>query len=146
MGRYQYAPKDADGAVEGENAIPTVALAGFVRGQFTFLSRGGFQTYASGGAGLGTSFLAVVNKRCGTPCSLTHSDTLHGGPVGLTAGVGAIYHFRPSFGVFVDIKEIATLPKFLALTEINVGLAFAHRFQGSDGQKQAGSTRRASWR
>ena len=150
MARYQVAPKDANGYVPGagENAIPTSALAGFVRGQFAFLSRGGFQTYASGGAGLGTSFLAIVNKRCaaGSSCSLDHSDTLHGGPVGLTAGVGAIYHFRPSFGVFVDVKEIATLPKLLALTEVNVGLAFAHRFQGSDGQQQAGSTRHVSWR
>ena len=149
MGRYQYAPKDQDGhpPAKGENAIPTAAFAGIVRGQFAFVSKGGFQTYASGGAGLGTSFLAVVNKRCGTtPCSLDHSDTLHGGPLAITAGVGAIYHLSPNFGVFVDIKEIATLPKFMALTEINVGLAFAHKFKGADGQKQARSTSKASWR
>ncbi|HEX7505764.1 MAG TPA: hypothetical protein VF550_03260 [Polyangia bacterium] len=149
MGRYQFAPKDADRELpgDGENAVSTSALAGFVRGQFAFLSRGGFQTYASGGLGMGTSFLAVVERRCGTTsCSLDHSDTLHGGPVGLSAGMGVIYHFRPSFGVFVDVKEIATLPKFMALTEINVGLTFAHRFQGSDVQKQASSTRHLSWR
>ena len=150
MGRYQAAPKDANEYVPGtgENAIPTGALAGFVRGQFAFLSRGSFQMLASGGAGLGTSFLAIVRKHCETvsSCSLDHSDTLHGGSVGLTAGAGAIYHFRPSFGVFVDVKEIATVSKFMALTEVNVGLAFAHRFLGSDDQKQAGSTSRASWR
>jgi hypothetical protein len=149
MGRYQYAPKDASGYQPGQggNAIPTAAYAGFLRGQFAFLSRGGFQTYASGGAGFGTSFLAIVSKRCGTQsCSLDHSDTLHGGPVGLTAGLGAIYHIRPSFGVFLDIKEIATLPKFMAGTEVNLGLAFAYKFQGSDGAKNAPSTNRVSWR
>ena len=149
MARYQYAPKDASGEATGssENAIPTAAFAGFVRGQFAFLSKGGFQTYASGGVGGGTSFLAVVDKRCGeTSCSLGHGDTLHGGPVALTAGVGAIYHLGPSFGVFVDVKEIATLPKFLALTEVNVGLAFAHKFKGSERQKQVDSTGRVSWR
>ena len=149
MARYQYAPKDAprDTTSSVENAIPTGALAGFVRGQFAFLNKGGLQTYASGGVGAGTSFLAVIDKRCGeTTCSLAHSDTLHGGPVALTAGVGAIYHLGPSFGVFVDVKEIATLPKVLALTEVNVGLAFAHKFKGSEGQKPAGSTGRVSWR
>jgi len=149
MARYQIAPKDAkdnDSAI-GENAIPTSALAGFLRGHFAFLSRGGFQAYASGGAGLGTSFLAIVNKHCATEasCSLKHSDTLHGGPVGLTAGVGAIYHFRSSLGVFVDVKEIATLPKVLALTEVNLGLAFAFKFQDLDGQKQAASPHHVSW-
>jgi len=149
MARYQYAPKDASGDSTSsvENAIPTAALAGFVRGQFAFLNKGGLQTYASGGVGGGTSFLAVVSKRCGTTtCSLDHSDTLHGGPVALTAGMGAIYHLSPSFGVFVDIKEMATLPKFLALTEVNVGLAFAHKFKGADGQKQARSTGKVFWR
>jgi outer membrane protein W len=149
LGRYQVAPKDASKYVPGagEHAIPTTALSGFVRGQFAFASKGGFQPYASGGAGLGTSFLAVVNKRCGTTtCSLDHSDTLHGGAVALTAGVGAIYHVSPSVGVFVDIKEIATLSKFLALTEVNVGLAFAHKLKGADGQKQAHSTGDVSWR
>lgn len=149
LARYQYAPKEAGRLVSsaGENAVPTAAFAGFVRGQFAFLSRGGFQAYASGGAGLGTSFLASIDKRCtASSCSLDHSDTLHGGPVGLTAGLGAIYHLVPSFGVFLEVKEIATLPKFMALSEINVGLAFAHRFQGSNGQKSAASTSRVSWR
>jgi len=149
LARYQYAPKEVGvRALEpGENSVPTSAFAGFARGQFAFFNRGGLQTYASGGAGFGASFLAVVNKRCGaTSCSLKHSDTLQGGPVGLMAGIGAIYHFAPSFGVFVDVKEIATLPKVMALTEVNVGVAFARRFQGSDSSKQAGTTRRVSWR
>jgi len=132
----------------GEHAIPTEAFAGFLRGQLSFLSKGGLQAYASGGAGLGTSFLATVDKRCkaASSCTLDHTDTLHGGPVGLTAGLGAIYHLVPSFGFFLEVKEIATLPKFMALTEINAGLAFTHRFQGSNGQKPATSTSRVSWR
>ena len=149
LGRYQYAPKETSGhaLAQGEHAVPTSAFAGFVRGQFAFLSRGGLQTYASGGAGLGTSILAVVNKRCGaTSCSLDHSDTLHGGPMALTAGLGAIYHFGPSFGVFVEVKEIATLPKVMALTEANVGVVFARRLQGGESSKQAGTNRRVSWR
>ena len=152
MGRYQYAPKRPIGhaQVAGENAIPTAAFAGFLRGQFAFVSRGAFQTYASGGAGLGTSFLATVDKRCtpGTPtyCTLDHTDTLHGGPVGLTVGLGAIYHLVPSFGIFLEVKEIATLPKFMALTEINAGLAFSHKFQASNGQQPTSSASRVSWR
>jgi opacity protein-like surface antigen len=149
MGRYQVVPKDASGKAPGtdEKAVPTAAFAGFLRGQFAFLSRGGFQTYATGGAGLGTSFLAIVSKHCpDASCSLDHDDTIHGGPVGVTAGLGAIYHVVPSFGVFLEIKEIATLPKFMALSEVNAGLAFTHKFLGSEGQKQAGSTGRVSWR
>jgi hypothetical protein len=150
MGRYQYAPKDANGFVPraGETAIPTMAMAGFLRGQFAFLNKGRFQTYASGGAGLGTSFLAVIDKRCDTAatCSLDHSDTLHGGPVGVTVGLGVIYHLVPGFGVSLEIKEIATLPKFMALSEFNLGLVFAHRFQAVNGQKQAASTGPISWR
>jgi hypothetical protein len=150
MGRYQYAPKDTGHFPPdaSEHGVPTAALAGFMRGQFAFLSRGGIQAYASGGAGFGTSFLATVDKHCTTtPCSLNHSDTLHGGSVGLTAGLGAMYYLIPSFGVFLEIKEIATLPKFMALTEISAGLAFAHRFQGPIGPKSAAaSANRVSWR
>ncbi len=147
LGRYQYAPNGHPPS-KGENTIPTSAYAGFLRGQFAFLSKGGLQTYASGGAGFGTNFLAVVSKHCGSAssCSLDHSDTLHGGPVGLTAGMGAIYHFSPGLGVFLDVKEIATLPKVMAGTEVNVGVAFAHRFLGSEGAKNTASTGRASWR
>jgi hypothetical protein len=147
LGRYQYAPNGYSPS-EGETAIPTSAYAGFVRGQFAFLSKGGFQTYASGGAGFGTAFLAVVGKHCNTSasCGLDHSDTLHGGSVALTAGVGAIYHFNPRFGIFLDVKEIATLPKLMAGTEVNVGVAFAHRVLGPEGEKNRASTGRASWR
>ena len=148
MGRYQYAPNSGQYTPgSGEHAILTSALAGFMRAQFAFVNKGGFQTYASGGAGLGTSFLAIASKRCGaTSCSLDHSDTLHGGPAALTVGVGTLYHFGPSFGVFVDVKEIATLPKVMALTEVNVGVAFAHKFQNSSGPKPASSTSKVSWR
>jgi hypothetical protein len=131
----------------GEHAILTSAFAGFLRAQFTFFSKGAFQAYASGGAGLGTSFLAVVGKHCGAnSCTLDHSDTLHGGPVALTAGAGTIYHLDPRFGVFVEVKEIATLPKVMALTEVNVGLAFTHKFQNANGRKSASSTNHVSWR
>jgi hypothetical protein len=149
MGRYQYAPADTHGFTpdSDEHSIPSAALAGFLRGQFAFLSRGGFQAYASGGAGFGTSFLATISKRCtAAPCNLDHSDTLHGGPVGLTAGVGTTYYLVPGFGFFLEVKEIATLPKFMALTEVSAGLAFAHKFQGAKGPKPAASTSRISWR
>lgn len=124
LGRYQYAPEDGDDAAgEGEEDIRTSALAGFVRAHYALWSAGRLQVQASGGVGLGYSFLAVVNKQCSrTLCPLDHSDTLHGGPVGLTAGAAAIYYLTRRLGIFVDVKEIATLPKFMALTEINVGL------------------------
>ena len=149
MGRYQYAPEDSDGYTPqpGERAIPTSALAGFVRAQFAFMSRGPFQTYASGGAGLGTSFLAVADRHCGpTSCTLDHDDTLHGGPVALTAGLGALFHLDPSVAVYVEVKEIATLPTVMALTEVNVGMAFAHKFPKANEQKPASSTSHVSWR
>jgi opacity protein-like surface antigen len=149
MGRYQVAPKDSSGYMPGtgEHAILTSAFAGFARAQFAFINKGGFQAYASGGAGLGTSVLAIVSKHCGTTsCPLDHGDTLHGGPVALTAGAGAIYHLDPRFGIFVEIKEIATLPKVMALTSVSVGLAYAHKFQHSNDQKSARSTSHVSWR
>jgi hypothetical protein len=149
MGRYQLAPRNADGYLPGtgEHAIPTSALAGFLRAQFAFLTRGAFQTYASGGAGFGTSFLAVADRRCEpTSCILDHDDTLHGGPVALTAGVGAMYHLDPSIAIFVEVKEIATLPTVMALTEVNLGMAFARKFQKANEQKPASSTSHVSWR
>ena len=147
LGRYQYAPNDYI-AVQGENPIRTSAFAAFARGQFAWFAQGNFQPYSSLGAGVGTSFLAVVSKHCGpaAPCSLDHRDTLHGGPVGLTAGLGALYQISPSFGLLVDIKEITTLPKFLALTEVNVGLVFARKFHKANARQSAGLSKRASWR
>jgi hypothetical protein len=149
MLRYQYTPADGNAftPATGEHAILTSAFAGFVRAQFLFGGIGNFQTYLSGGAGLGNSFLAVVSKRCGpTLCALDHSDTLHGGVVGLTAGLGLMYHLTPSFGLTVEVKEIVTLPKVMALTEFNLGIVVAHDFHASAGPRRAGSRSRVASR
>ncbi len=125
MARYQVAPKDSDGYVPrpGERDILTSALAGFVRAQFGFLPHDHFQPHASGGLGLGNSFLANVKKQCSdSSCTLNHSDTLHGGPIGFILGTGAFFPVSPAFGVFVDVNEIATLPRFMVLTEVNLGI------------------------
>jgi hypothetical protein len=126
--RYQYAPKDDNGYVPavGENAILTSAVAGFLRGELSFLNLGNFRSYLSAGAGLGRSFLAVVDKDCDpTSCPLTHSDTVSGGSFGLLGGLGATYHLTPNLAVFLDVKEIVTFRTILALTEFNLGLAAA---------------------
>jgi hypothetical protein len=124
MGRYQYAPSDSSGYTG--KPILRSALAGYLRGRYAFLTAGNFQVNASTGVGGGKSFLVVVSKQCDAGCKLTHSDTLHGGPVGVLLGLGASYHLSRSFAVFVDVNEIATLPKFMALTEINLGFAVAY--------------------
>lgn len=145
MLRYQYAPTDgaAFSPTAGEHAVPTSAFAGFLRAQFIFASGGNFQTYFSGGAGMGNSFLAVIDERCGpTQCALDHSDTLHGGLLALTAGVGLLYHFAPNFGVFVDAKEIVSMPKVMALSEFNLGFAVAHNFGASAGALRASAADR----
>jgi hypothetical protein len=128
MVRYQYAPKDADDYVpaDGENEILTSAVAGFLRAELSFLNLGNFRSYLSGGVGVGRSFLAVVGKDCDmTSCPLNHADTLHGGPFGVLAGLGAAYHLTPNVAVFLDVKEIITFRTILALTEVNLGVAFA---------------------
>jgi len=107
-------------------AILTSAIAGFLRAEFSYLNMGNFRSYLSGGMGAGTSFLAVVSKDCDmNSCPLSHSDTLHGGALGLLGGLGAIYHLTPNIGLFVDVKEIVTFRTVLALTEINLGVAVA---------------------
>jgi hypothetical protein len=128
--RYQYAPMSGSFTPEqGQHAVLTSALAGFVRTQFLFGGGGNFQPYLSGGAGLGRSFLAVIARRCDANlCALDHSDTLHGGSWGLSAGLGLLYHFSPSFGLLIDVKEIMTLPKVMALSEVNLGVEFAFGF------------------
>jgi hypothetical protein len=50
---------------------------------------------------------------------------LHGGAVGVLAGLGATYHLTPNVAVFLDVKEIITFRTILALTEVNLGVAFA---------------------
>jgi hypothetical protein len=147
--RYQYAP--ADGAAftpaAGQHAILTSAFAGFARAQYLFGSSGNFQSYFSGGVGLGRNFLAVVDKRCDANlCTLDHSDTLHGGLLGLTAGLGLIYRFSPSFGLVVDVKEIMTLPKVMALTEFNLGFEFAHDFHAAAAPRRADTEDAVAWR
>lgn len=139
MLRYQYAPLDGSFVPEPtQNAVPTSAFAGFLRTQFLLGGSGNFQGYVSGGAGLGTSFLASISKRCDANlCALDHSDTLHGGRVGLTVGLALVYRFLPDFGLLLDVKEIMTLPKVLALTEFNVGLEFAHNFLADSAAKTA---------
>jgi hypothetical protein len=135
MMRWQYAPLDPAGAKPGpgERAVLTSALAGFARGQLFLRSWGRLQPFTSLGVGLGRSFLAVVGKRCATQqCSLDHSDTLHGGPLGLLASVGVLYNITPRFAVAVDIKEIVSVPKLMALTELNLGLQAAHNFGAGD--------------
>jgi hypothetical protein len=111
---------------EDEKAVLTSASALFLQARLSFITLGNFQSYASGGVGFGRSFLAVIDRNCkaGT-CSLDHSDTLHGGDAALTAGLGVLYHLSPRLGIFAEMKEIATLPEFMALTELNVGVAIA---------------------
>jgi hypothetical protein len=129
MARYQYAPKEEAEATKpaaGEKAVLTSAFALYLQARLVFLTVGNLQTYASGGVGFGRSFLAVIDEECGaTNCTLDHSDTLHGSHAGVLAGVGAIYHLSPNLGVFVEVKEMVTLPKVMALTEFGLGAAFA---------------------
>jgi hypothetical protein len=130
--RYQYAPSSGAAFVPeaGQHAILTSAFAGFARVQLSLGSSSRVQPYLSAGAGGGRSFLAVVGKQCAPgQCGLDHSDTLHGGPVGLLAGLGLIYHLSSSFGLLFDLKEIVTLPKVMALTEFAVGFQVAHDFR-----------------
>lgn len=131
MARYQYAPTDGSVATQGsgKKEVLTSALALFLQGRLTFATHGNLQTYATGAAGVGRSFLAVIGRDCeGGTCWLEHSDTLHGGSAALAAGMGVIYHLAPQLALFAEAREIATLPTFMALTEINVGFAAAMQF------------------
>jgi hypothetical protein len=125
MGRLQYAPM-AGRQEKGQKAVSTSAFALFVQGRYGFPTVRNMQPFASAGFGVGQTFLAVIDRDCeGGSCSLDHSDTLHGGPVALTAGAGLLYHLGARLGVFAELKEIASLPSVMALTEISVGVAFA---------------------
>lgn len=145
--RYQYAP--LRGSIDqqaGERAVPSHALAAFARAHLLLGSLGNLQGYLSGGAGGGRSFLAVIDRRCAqNQCTLDHSDTLHGGPVGLTAGLGVVYRLSPRFGVLLDVKEIVTLPNVMALTEVNLGVEVVHDFHGRATGHARRRTGTASW-
>jgi hypothetical protein len=134
MGRYQYAPIDGRSppAGNGEKATTSSAFALFLQGRISFMNVGNLQAFATGAAGFGRSFLAVIDRDCQSgDCSLEHSDTLHGGGASLAAGAGVLYHLSRSFAVFVEAREIATLPKFMALTEFNLGAAVATYLGGA---------------
>jgi hypothetical protein len=131
MLRWQYAPKDPAGDRPGPNerAVLTSAMASFARGQLCFGGSGNLQPFTSLGVGFGNPFLAVVGKRCSPgQCALDHSDTLHGGSVGLLASLGVLYHLSPRLALVADLKEIVAVPKVMALTEFNFGLQGAHAF------------------
>jgi hypothetical protein len=150
MARYQYAPKeDAEVAkpVAGGKPVLTSAFALYLQARLAFLTVGNLQTYASGGVGFGRSFLAVIDEECeATSCTLDHSDTLHGGNTGLLAGLGAFYHLSPNLGVFVEVKEMVTLPKVMALTELSLGAAFAIRLGHPRAERLAAATGRGAER
>ena len=136
FGRYQYAPRDGRGGqAVGEQPVLTKAMAGFVRANYAFATLGNFQAYASAGVGAGRSFLLTFSKGCDEAkadngCVLAHSDTISRHGFAATASLGAIYHLSRWFAVFIDLKEIATLPKFMALSEANLGVAFAYDLRG----------------
>jgi hypothetical protein len=90
--------------------------------------------------GGGRNFLVEVKKECdaNSPtagCRLTHSDTLHGGALGVLVGVGATYHLSRNVGVFLDVNEVMSLPKFMALTEISLGFALAFKVDNAPAVK-----------
>jgi hypothetical protein len=149
MGRYQYAPKDADGYLPAanEHAIITSAFAAFVRAHLALLARGRFEASASVGAGGGTSFLAVVPKQCRDDgCTLNHSDTVHGSAFGVLGGVGAMYTVAAHVGIVFDVKEIVTLPRSMAATEVSLGVILAQKLRSGGDPKQAGAAEPKSWR
>jgi hypothetical protein len=57
-----------------------------------------------------------------------------------------IYRFSPSFGLVVDVKEIMTVPKVMALTEFNLGFEFAHAFHTQSAPRRADSEDLVAWR
>jgi hypothetical protein len=142
MGRYQYAPADGNTSRPGrdEKNVITSAFALFLQARLSSVTMGNFQTYVTGAAGFGRSFLAVIDRDCeGGSCSLDHSDTVHGGAAALAAGMGVLYHLSPQLGVFAEAREIATLPTFMALTEINLGVAMAMQLGRSSAERLGAS-------
>jgi len=149
MGRYQYAPKDADGykPAANEHPIVTSAFAAFARAHIALVARGRFEASASLGAGGGTSFLAVVPKQChDDSCTLSHSDTVHGGAFGALGSVGVLYTVAAHVGLVFDVKEIVTLPRSMAATEVSLGVIWAQKLRRVDDPKQARADNRESGR
>lgn len=133
MARYQYAPVDGGTPTsdDGRKEVLTSAFALFLQGRLTVATSGNLQTYATGAAGVGRSFLAVIGRDCqGRSCWLEHSDTVHGGSAALAVGAGMIYHLGSQLALFAEAREIATMPTFMALTEINLGFAVAMQLGG----------------
>jgi tetratricopeptide (TPR) repeat protein len=127
MGRYQHAPT-VSGAPLTAGGASSSAFAVFLQAQVGFATLGSLQTYAAGGAGFGRSFLAVVDQKCGgEDCSFD----LHGGAAALAAALGILYHLSPRFGLFTEVREIASLPNLMALTELDVGFAIAFALRPS---------------
>jgi hypothetical protein len=140
--RYQYTPPNSSGWLpenKGAHSPPTSAVAFFLRGQYSFLTLGNFQTFASGTAGGGQrTFLGYIEKTCNDPNGSSacptgkgHSDTLSGGPVAVGAGVGMMYHLSRWFAIWVEGRGMASLAPFAVLAEFNGGLAFAYKIERS---------------
>ena len=139
--RYQYTPSNSTGWIPSQhtNYPPTSALAFFLRGQYSFLTLGNFQTFASGTLGGGQrAFLGFNQKSCKEVdirnCKTTgtgHSDTVSGGPVAFGVGVGMMYHLSRSFAIWVEGRGMSSVAPFAVLAEFNGGLAFAYKIEKS---------------
>jgi hypothetical protein len=138
--RYQYTPSNSSGWITNQHhatSPPTSALAFFLRGQYSFLTLGNFQTFASGTLGGGQrAFLGFNQKKCNKPniddCVPTgtgHSDTVSGGPVALGVGVGVMYHLSRSFAIWVEGRGMSSVAPFAVLAEFNGGLTFAYKIE-----------------
>jgi hypothetical protein len=136
-GRFQYVPYDSTGEVKG-SPPPTLALAGFLRGQYNFLTVANFQLFASGIVGGGPRvFMGYIPKTCTKAYAVNcragtdHSNIVSSGPGAAGVGIGFLYHLTRWMGFWIEGRGMSSVAPIMLLAEANAGLTFSMKIEKS---------------
>jgi hypothetical protein len=147
QGRLQYLPFDSSGLAPGSVKPPTLAMAGFLRGQYNFFTIANFQSFVSLAVGGGPHvFMGNIPKSCDTSdksdqwlqqnpwCTKgikDHSNVVLSGPIAAAAGIGFLYHLTRNLGFWLEARGMSSVSPIMFLGEVNAGLSVALKFDKS---------------
>jgi hypothetical protein len=114
-------------------------MAGFLRGQYNFLTVANFQLFASGMVGGGPrTFMGYIPKTCDSSgynpncrAGTDHSNIVSAGKVAAGVGIGFLYHLTRWMGFWIEGRGMSSVAPIMLLAEANAGLSFSLKIEKS---------------